>query len=212
MKLQAAIDRVSIEEAVLISEKLCGIADIIEIGTSLIKEFGISASVSALKKRYPNQCFLADIKTCDEGEYEFRKIYEAGADIATVMGFSSETTIHACAQVARKFGKKYMIDLMEVPSERLKKLTKNFPDAVFGIHLPADLQGVGLEELIHTQTEMIGNDFCIAAAGGVKLENISIMKHSGIEIGIAGGSILKAKDIRAAACEFANAMHGQEEK
>ena len=102
MRLQAAIDRVSVERAAEIIELKAGYADIIEVGTSLIKDYGLEGSVRVLRDRFPEQCILADIKTCDEGAYEFRKRYEAGADIPTVMGFSSIPTIKACRSKAER--------------------------------------------------------------------------------------------------------------
>lgn len=126
MRLQVAIDRVNLKTAEAMIEEMRGMADIIEVGTSLIKDYGLENSVARFKKRFPDQCFLADIKTCDEGAYEFRKSYEAGGDIPTVMGFSSITTIRACAGVAGELGKEYMIDLLEVPADRIRALCKVF--------------------------------------------------------------------------------------
>ena len=40
MRLQAAIDRVSLEEAVALAEQLDGKTDILELGTSLVKDYG----------------------------------------------------------------------------------------------------------------------------------------------------------------------------
>ena len=71
MRLQVAIDRVNLKTAEAMIEEMRGMADIIEVGTSLIKDYGLENSVARFKKRFPDQCFLADIKTCDEGAYEF---------------------------------------------------------------------------------------------------------------------------------------------
>lgn len=70
MRLQVAIDRVNLKTAEAMIEEMRGMADIIEVGTSLIKDYGLENSVARFKKRFPDQCFLADIKTCDEGAYE----------------------------------------------------------------------------------------------------------------------------------------------
>ena len=148
MRLQVAIDRVSVDQADEIISQCNQYADIIEVGTSLIKDFGLENSVSVLKKKYYNQCILADIKTCDEGAYEFHKAYEAGGDIPTVMGFSSISTLRACQIVAKEFGKEYMIDLLEVSDEKLEVLKKEFPEAIFGVHLPLDNHGEGLEKMV----------------------------------------------------------------
>lgn len=41
MKLQVAIDRIPLNEAVTIANQLDGIVDIIELGTSLVKDYGL---------------------------------------------------------------------------------------------------------------------------------------------------------------------------
>lgn len=205
MKIQTAIDRVSIEEMLRIGACVNGYTDIVEVGTSLIKDYGIAASVGAMRKRFPEMTILADIKTCDEGAYEFRKVYEAGADIATVMGFSSDVTIRACAEVAGEFKREYFIDLLELSDDQITHLTQLFPDAIFGIHLPSDLGGEGLAELVQEKRGLLGNVHAAAVAGGVKLSNIAFLKNSSVEIAIVGGAITKAEDIGKAAAAFVNA-------
>lgn len=211
MRLQAAIDRVTVERAAEIIGQINGRADIIEIGTSLIKDYGLDSSVKVLKEQYPDQCFLVDIKTCDEGEYEFRKAYEAGGDIPTVMGFSSISTLKACQKVAKEFQKEYMIDLLEVPDDKLEILKKEFPEAIFCVHLPSDNQGVGLEALVKNRCEKLAGIDKIAVAGGVKLENIPLLTQRGIDTVIVGGAISKSENIEKAAQAFAQKIRGMKE-
>lgn len=206
MRLQAAIDRVSVERADEIIRQTAGYADIIEVGTSLIKDFGLEGSVKVLKERYPEQCILADLKTCDEGAYEFRRSYEAGGDIPTVMGFSSIPTLRACQEAAGEFGKEYMIDLLEVSDDKLETLKKEFPEAIFCVHLPSDNKGEGLEELVLHMCEQMRGIEKIAVAGGVTLDTIDIMKRAGVDIVIVGGAINKADNITEAAKAFADAL------
>ena len=59
MRLQVAIDRVNLKTAEAMIEEMRGLADIIEVGTSLIKDYGLENSVARFKKRFPDQCFLA---------------------------------------------------------------------------------------------------------------------------------------------------------
>ena len=64
MKLQAAIDRVSLGDAVTLAHRLDGIADVIEFGTSLVKDYGlvmIKENPLHLKKSK----LLLDLKTID---------------------------------------------------------------------------------------------------------------------------------------------------
>lgn len=206
MRLQTAIDRVSLERADEIIRLTGGYADIIEVGTSLIKDFGLAGSVKILKEKYPEQCILADIKTCDEGEYEFREAYKAGCDIPTVMGFASVSTLKACQKVALEYEKEYMIDLLEVTEEKLKVLKKEFSDAIFCVHLPSDDQGKNLKELVVHMCSRLDGIKKIAVAGGVTLDTIEIMKRAGADIVIVGAAIARAEDITAAAKEFAKML------
>ena len=206
MRLQVAIDRVSLERADEIIRLTEGYADIIEVGTSLIKDFGLAGSVGVLKSKYPEQCILADLKTCDEGEYEFRAAYKAGGDIPTVMGFSSIPTLKACQKVAQEYQKEYMIDLLEVSEEKLEELKKEFPEAIFCVHLPSDNQGMGLKELVIRMCSQLEGIKKIAVAGGVTLDTLDIMKQAGVDIVIVGGAITKEPDITAATGKFSEVI------
>lgn len=206
MELQLAVDRVSVEEAKKLIGDTMEYVHIIEVGTSLIKDFGLTQSVGSLKSDFQEKKILADIKTCDEGEYEFRKSYEAGADIATVMGMSSLETIRACKKVANEFGKDYMIDLLEVADEKMPVLQAEFPDAIFCIHLPSDKEGEGLLELIRDSRRSLLEETRIAVAGGVKLSSIPTLKEAGVRIAIVGSGISKAKVPKEAAKLFYEAV------
>lgn len=201
MKIQMAIDRVSLEQAKRLAEEVGPLVDIVEVGTSLIKEFGIS-SVAAVKKICPDTAVLADLKTMDEGAYEFRCAYRGGADLATVMGGASLPTIQACAQVAREENREYMIDLMEVPKEKLPVLAKVFPDAVFCVHLPADRRGAGLQDLIERVRVPLNGAKRLAVAGGITLDVVKRLNGGRFEIAIVGGAITEAPDPMKGAREF----------
>lgn len=193
MKIQLAIDRVSLEKATRLAEEVGPFVDIIEVGTSLIKEFGMS-SVTSIKRSCPNTAVLADLKTIDEGVYEFRCAYRSGADIATVMGSASLPTILACAQVAREEHREYMIDLMEVPEGKISVLTKEFPDAIFCVHLPTDRHGVGLKDLFEQVRLPLKNAKRLALAGGITPDVMGQFDGSRFEIAIVGGAITKAQN------------------
>ena len=197
MKLQIAIDRVSIERAIDIIKEVEEYADIIEIGTSLIKDFGLE-SVRRIRKEFPNIRILADIKTVDEAEYEFEAVYKAGADIATVLGGSSLETLRICKKVANKYGKDYLIDLIDISSER-QEILKEFTDGILCIHLPSDNKGVGLESLIDSRIGNLGGFNKLAVAGGVDRDNINIIKKANFHIAIVGGSITKSSNIKESA-------------
>lgn len=110
MKLQVAIDRVDIPRAEAIIDQVAGEADIIEIGTSLTKEYGLRALAPVCERLAGTTAgetgrkvvLLGDIKTCDEGKYEFDLGFDCGFAYLTVMGSSSLGTLEVCAASARR--------------------------------------------------------------------------------------------------------------
>lgn len=206
MKIQLAVDRVSIEEAIDIIEKTDCYLDIIEIGTSLIKDFGLE-SIRRIKQKFPNSIILADIKTIDEAAYEFEAAYKAGADIATVMGAASLETIKICKRVANEYGKEYMIDLLETSQEKQETL-KQFNDAILCVHLPSDMGGEGLESLIESVLIKLSDFPNLAVAGGVSISNINSIKKANFKIVIIGGAITKAENISEMAKKFKMLVEG----
>ncbi|MCG4607537.1 orotidine 5'-phosphate decarboxylase, partial [Bifidobacterium longum] len=52
---------------------------------------------------------LLDAKTIDEGQYEFEKGFETGADILTVMGAASQGTLETTYKVAERYGRQMFI-------------------------------------------------------------------------------------------------------
>ncbi|MGP6139116.1 orotidine 5'-phosphate decarboxylase / HUMPS family protein [Jeotgalibaca sp. A127] len=198
MKIQLAIDRVTIEEAKRIIHEAEPYVDIIEIGTSFFKDYGLEA----LRELRKTTCkpILADIKTIDEAEYEFRQIYKHGADIATVMGASALESIRICQKVAKEYEKEYLIDTLEINDDKMVQL-QEFDDAIIGLHLAKDKAG-NLQSYLQSFFEKHKFTNCIAVAGGVTLEDLPLLKQAGIATVIVGSSITKSEDIRKSAKQF----------
>jgi len=194
MKLQLAIDRVTLEDAINILEDTQEFIDIAEIGTSLIKDYGME-SIRIIRNKFPKLKLLADMKTIDEAEYEFKAVYEAGADISTVMGAAAISTIELCSQTAAKYNKEYMIDLLEVEDVKIDQL-KKFNDGIFCIHLATDGGKIGLSELVKSKVVKLEGISRVAAAGGVNLNLIPILKNQRIQIVVVGSAITKVTNRR----------------
>ena len=204
MEIQLAIDRVTIEKAIEIAGEAAPYIDIIEIGTSLIKDYGL-LSIKDIKAAFPYKTILADYKTMDEGAYEFKAAFNNGADIATVMGAASIDTIRACYKVTQDFGKLMMIDLIEVEGKKIHQL-QEFTSAIFCVHLSTDAAGGSLISLIKEFKSKFPQIVKIAVAGGVNLSTISTLKEANVDIAIIGGAITKAYSIEAAAKTFREAL------
>jgi 3-hexulose-6-phosphate synthase len=200
VKIQLALDRISIDKAIKIIGEATPYIDIIEVGTALIKDFGMT-SVKKIKKSFPDKILLADIKTMDEGAYEFNAAFSNGADIATVMAAASLDTIAACYKVADELNKTMMIDLLEVDDEKIHKL-KKFSNAIFCVHLASDNKHSSLTSLIKNFKEKFPEIKNIAVAGGVSYDNIKEIKEASADIVIIGGAITKSADIKENAKKF----------
>lgn len=193
MKVQVAIDRVELDKAIALVEKFNGVADIIEIGTSLIKDYGL-LNLKNLHLKATNSLILGDIKTNDEGTYEFTMGYNQGFDILTVMGSSSLETLQKCYDVSKEYNKKMMIDLLECSYEKIKEISR-FDEAIYCLHTSVDKSNSNniIYELREFKLKfpLIKN---IAIAGGINLEVIKKLKNEDINIVVIGSSIIAAKD------------------
>jgi 3-hexulose-6-phosphate synthase len=207
MQLQVALDRLSLDEAVRLATSVQPYADVIEVGTSLIKEFGME-SVRRMRQALPSTQLLADVKTNDNARYEFELCYAAGADIATVMGAMPDATIQTCVTVAREQGKQVMIDLLATSVERQQELLK-YREAIFGVHVSKDVQeaGEGSAVSIVSRLPDWAAERKVAIAGGIRLDDIPALGERLPTLTvIVGTAITGAADPMAAARAFATAL------
>lgn len=192
MKIQVAIDRVTLEQAKRLTEEL-NTADIIEIGTSLTKDYGLTC-VHELLPHKGTAKLLADIKTIDEGAYEFQQYFEAGADILTVMGASAVATLDSCYEVTQRYGKEMLIDLLECSDEKIARIS-HYPKAIYSLHFSSDAGGEHdvvkeLQQFIQKYPKIKR----LALAGGLTEASLKALKNTPLEIGIVGGAVTKADD------------------
>ena len=66
MKLQAALDTLTLEECLELLEETKGSIDIVEVGTPFVIEEGM-IPVKVFKDKFPNIEVLADVKIMDAG-------------------------------------------------------------------------------------------------------------------------------------------------
>ena len=195
MKLQVALDTLTLDECIELMDEVKDYVGVIEVGTPFVIEEGMRP-VKVFKERYPELEVLADCKIMDAGEYEADKCFEAGADIVTVLGVSNNATIEGVVRSAKKYGKKCMVDMIEVKNltERTKELDEMGVDYIC-VHTAFDVQSTGknpLDELI--EVNKVIKNAKSAVAGGVKLATIDDIVSEGAEIIVAGGAICNASD------------------
>jgi 3-hexulose-6-phosphate synthase len=208
MKIQLALDRLTMWEAIRITQQVKESIDWIEVGTSLIKQFGID-SVKEMKNAFPDKVIVADMKTIDNAKYEFELCFQAGADVATVMGVSPLVTIETCLIVASRYGKKVMIDLLNTTREQQQELLR-YKEAIFCDHVSKDEQ----EIIGKSKAEAVDNLFSnvsLAVAGGITIDSIKGLKGLHPAVAIIGSAITKAEDPATTAALFKKLMEQERE-
>lgn len=200
MKLQLALDDISLQEGLALMEKVRDYVDIIEIGSPFIIDEGMHA-VRAFRERFPEKEILADTKIMDAGEYEAELTYLAGADYCTVLGVTDTKTVEGCLQAAKKYNKKVFVDMICVKNveERVAELEAVGVDCL-GVHTGVDQQAMGrtpLEDL--AQMKQASKKSQISVAGGINPDTVSKYIELGADVVIVGGGINHAKDPVAAA-------------
>jgi 3-hexulose-6-phosphate synthase len=199
MKLQVAIDLLSTSDALTLLHKVGPYVDVIELGTPLIKQEGLSV-VKYVKAAYPDKLVFADLKTMDTGELEADLAFNAGADVMTVLGSAGDSTIIGAVKSAKKHGKSVVADMIGVKDrltrlKELKKLGITWAELHAGLDEQAQ-PGYSINVLLDLGKQA---DISFSIAGGVSHESIEAVESAGAIVAVAGHYIYGAKDPAVAA-------------
>ncbi len=215
--LQIALDLLSIEDAITISEEAVkGGAQWLEVGTPLIKNHGMAA-VKTLRYNFPNEVIVADMKTMDTGDLEVEIAAKNGADIVSILALADDFTIKRAVNSARAHGIKIMADLIGVKNKikRAKEVETLGVDYIL-IHSPVDIQKVKAQKINSSLDEIIKLKkvvrIPIAAAGGISVETAPFLKEAGVEIFVVGRAVTKAKDVTLTVRKLCKAIGVRTEK
>ncbi|MHA1270925.1 MAG: 3-hexulose-6-phosphate synthase [Candidatus Helarchaeota archaeon] len=195
IKVQVALDLMNLDRAIQIAkEAVEGGVDWLEAGTPLIKSEGMNA-VRTLKKSFPNNTIVADMKIMDVGSIEVEMAAKAGADIVIILGVSDNSTIREAVEAGKKYGAQIMVDLINVKDyiERAVTLEKMGVDIIC-IHIGIDQQVIGMDPIKITKeiSEIVSN-VKLAIAGGLNSETAPLAVEAGADIIIIGHAITAAK-------------------
>lgn len=208
MKLQLALDDITLEDSMKLLEKVHNYVDIVEIGSPFIIDAGMEP-VRQIKAKYPELEVLADTKIMDAGDYEAELTFMAGADYCTVLGVTDTLTIKGCLEAAKKYGKRVMVDMIcvEDVAKRVAEIEAVGVDFI-GVHVGVDQQAAGITPLEKlAEMKELTKQSEISVAGGIKLTTVEEYKKLDPEVVIVGGGILHAEDPAAAAKALYEAIH-----
>ncbi|KNH16782.1 3-hexulose-6-phosphate synthase [Arthrobacter sp. ZBG10] len=206
MKLQVAMDVLTVEAALDLAGKVAEYVDIIELGTPLVKNAGLSA-VTAVKNAHPDKIVFADMKTMDAGELEAEIAFNAGADLVSVLGSADDSTIAGAVKAAKAHNKGIVVDLIGVADKVTRAKEARALGAKFiEFHAGLDEQakpGYNLDVLLGAGEEA---RVPFSVAGGVNLSTINAVQRAGADVAVVGGSIYSASDPAVAAKELRAAI------
>lgn len=200
MDIQVALDRIPIDRAVDLTTNLAARADWIEVGTSLVKQFGQEGlrQVVAAAGRTP---VLADLKTADDVRFEFEMAFTAGAMSVTVLGLAPEVSIDLAVEVTGEHGRELVVDLMGLTQDRIEVLAQRLPARVrLAPHVSKDAQATGrrVQDLLGPWAQ--GRR--IALAGGLTAKDLPPLSgHRDLRV-IVGSAVTNAVDPVAAVDEL----------
>ena len=101
---QISVDVATIEQGLgVAAAALAGGVSIVEMGTPLLKNAGVSNVVPAFRKKFPEALLLADMKTMDGGGFEARAVYAGGGNIVDFLALAGVDTAKAICAVRDEF-------------------------------------------------------------------------------------------------------------
>ncbi|MEK7865147.1 MAG: orotidine 5'-phosphate decarboxylase / HUMPS family protein [Planctomycetota bacterium] len=205
--LQVALDFLELKRALQVArEAVRGGATWVEAGTPLVKAVGLD-SVRELRREFPKLVIVADLKTMDAGRCEMEAAAKAGANVATVMGAASESTILECVEAGRNYGIDVAVDLLGVPDPAgLSRKCEEWGVHHVSIHIPIDDQMRGKDALAVLKAVRAATTLPVAVAGGLNSESAADVVSAGADIVIVGGALSKAEDAEKAARDILRAM------
>jgi 3-hexulose-6-phosphate synthase len=205
--LQIALDYTDIGKAVSLVKQvsdLLGQSVIIEVGTPLVKSFGVYESVSAIREAVGKEAvILVDMKTMDTGYLEAELAFSSGGNITTVLGVADDETIKEALRAASKYGGLVQVDLINHPDpiRRAEQLVE-MGAHIIGLHAGIDtqrgkkLRALDLLDTIEEVKKKTVNKALVSVAGGVKPSETRILAEKGADIIVIGGAITSSPSPR----------------
>jgi 3-keto-L-gulonate-6-phosphate decarboxylase len=208
---QISVDVGSLEQGLVVAAAaLAGGVNIIEMGTPLIKNQGVSNVVPAFRKRFPEALLLADMKTMDGGGGEARGVYAGGGNIVDFLALAGVATAKAICAVRDEFksagpelARLVFADIM-VPhqgpaaqaGEVALRMLEAGVDAV-GIHLQSDarradsklIESDYLGDMARAIFERVGKAAPVQVVGGLNIAQAKSLARAGLRAFVISGNL-----------------------
>ena len=208
---QISVDVGTLEQGLRVAAAaVAGGANVIEMGTPLLKNQGVVNVVPAFRAKFPDALLLADMKTMDGGSGEARAVYAGGGNIVDFLALAGVDTAKAVCAVRDEFRLKdpalprlAFADIM-VPNqgttEQAADVARRMLDAgvdAVGVHLQSDARRADpsliernyLGEVTRAIFARVGSTAPVQVVGGLSSAQAKGLAQAGLRAFVISGNL-----------------------
>ena len=208
---QISVDVATLEQGLGVADAaLAGGVSIVEMGTPLLKNAGVSNVVPAFRRKFPEALLLADMKTMDGGGFEARAVYAGGGNIVDFLALAGVDTAKAICAVRDEFRRgdpelpRLVFADILVPHqgpaaqaiEVALRMLEAGVDAV-GVHLQSDARRADptlierdyLGDMARAIFERVGKAAPVQVVGGLSVAQAKSLAQAGLRAFVISGNL-----------------------
>ena len=208
---QISVDVATLEQGLRVAAAaLAGGVTIVEVGTPLLKNAGISNVVPAFRRKFPEPLLLADLKTMDGGAFEARGVYAGGGSIVDFLALAGVDTAKSICRVRDELRRAdpepprlafadILLPHQGPPAQAVEVALRMLEAGVdgVGIHLQSDarradpslISGDILGEAARAIFERVGRAAPVQVVGGLGIAQAKILARAGLRAFVISGNL-----------------------
>jgi 3-hexulose-6-phosphate synthase len=208
---QISVDVASLKQGLGVADAaLAGGISIVEMGTPLLKNEGVSNVVPAFRRTFPEALLLADMKTMDGGAFEARAVYTGGGNIVDFLALAAVDTAKAICAVRDEFRRAgpelprlVFADILvphQGPAAQAVDVAHRMLEAgvdAVGVHLQADARRANptlierryLDDVVRAVFERVGGAAPVQVVGGLSVAQAKSLAQTGLRAFVISGNL-----------------------
>ena len=208
---QISVDVATVKQGLGVAgAALAGGVSIVEMGTPLLKNEGVSNVVPAFRQKFPEALLLADMKTMDGGAFEARAVYAGGGNIIDFLALAGVDTAKAICAVRDEFRRSdpelprlVFADILvphQGPAAQAVEVALRMLDAgvdAVGVHLQSDARRADptlierhyLDDMARAIFERVGGAAPVQVVGGLSVAQAKGLAKAGLRAFVISGNL-----------------------
>ena len=208
---QISVDVATLEQGLVVAgAALAGGVNIVEMGTPLLKNQGVSNVVPAFRKQFPEALLLADMKTMDGGAFEARAVFAGGGNIIDFLALAGVDTAKAICAVRDEFRRAgpelprlVFADILvphQGPAAQAVEVALRMLEAgvdAVGVHLQSDARRADprlresdyLGDVARAIFERVGTAAPVQVVGGLSIAQAKSLARAGLRAFVISGNL-----------------------